>query len=388
MEDDMLGPDGEDIIGIFDEERVPLRAYQADAKGARAAAQAAPETPQAVHMGMQKIIAHRYLDLPPPEPRVEIVLGLINEGEVAMLTGAQSTGKSTLAALLTEAITRGTPFLGRQTSPGCVVYVAAERAGLVRRRIEVTDFDAASLVFVSDRFQIVEDLDELIAAIRRTGAAPKLLIIDTLAKVTIGVDENSTREWGRVAEALGQLAEAFPGSAVAAIHHLSKARDGTSSRGSGAMTAAVDLELRVSKSGSTHTLTMIDANDHEEGQKIHFKIEQVEGETGPTTLATMATEAEAAPPTKAGKRPDQSLNDLAEALPRGRRISRKMVREVMKGLGQMTAKSGLPLAPASEPEYAKRAMIKLAKSDLAEAVGDDIIVFDIPLSPQNPKVLM
>ena len=58
----------------------------------------------------------------------------MSTGPHAVLVGATASGKSALAGDLAAHIAAGKPWLGRAVTQGAVLYVAAERAALVKRR--------------------------------------------------------------------------------------------------------------------------------------------------------------------------------------------------------------------------------------------------------------
>jgi len=55
-----------------------------------------------------------------------IVEGLFAEGGYSLLVSKPKAGKSTLASCLSMCVLRGTPFLGRPTKAGSVLYLALE----------------------------------------------------------------------------------------------------------------------------------------------------------------------------------------------------------------------------------------------------------------------
>lgn len=206
-------------------------------------------------------------DIPPAKPRDEIVEGLIGRGEIALLTGAPKSGKSLLACALVASITNGDDFLGRSTARGTAIYLAAERGVVVHRRLEVAGADPDATALAMTPINLVEEVGELMSAIRSVTTDPVLIVIDTLARVTLGIEENSARDMGRVVAALGRIQVAFPRSAILVIHHTGKSAAATA-RGSGALLAGADVELRVDR----NKLTVSAANAVECGQELPFSL--------------------------------------------------------------------------------------------------------------------
>lgn len=229
-----------------------------------------------------KFGTYRWCERPAPIPRREIVQGLIAPGEVALLTGAPGSGKSTLAVALARAVLTGTPFLGRAAKTGAVAYLGAERGRSLFRRFLAAEIpDNAHLSIMPRGFRLIEDFEAVVAEIREALGWPRLIVVDTLAKVIPGVEENSAREMGAVAEALSRLTEVFEGAAVVAVHHTSK--DGGSARGSSALLGAVDLDLRVETRKASRIVRVAKANEVAEDQTLPFTLEVVELDDGTET---------------------------------------------------------------------------------------------------------
>ena len=223
----------------------------------------------------------RQADMPEPEPRQEIVEGLLAAGEVMLLTGKPKSGKSLLAAHLAAAITTGSDFCGRGVKKGRVVFLALERHALDRRRVAAAGADPQAMFWTPFRDRIdLSDTDEMTAladAVRQVG--PVLVVVDTAAKAMPDLDENSSRDTGRAMAGVEVLQDQLPDAAIVIVHHLDKG--GVGPRGSGAILAAADIELRVERSdvgGHLRTARVTQANDIDEGQQLVFAIEDRDGE--------------------------------------------------------------------------------------------------------------
>jgi hypothetical protein len=118
----------------------------------------------------------------------------------------------------------------------------------------------------------------------RTG----LVCIETVNRVLAGGDENSPKDMGSLVDNLTFIQERAH-VAIDLVHHIPA--DGTHRlRGHGSLLGACDVTQRVEKHGNKlHSLTIDDANDGPEGEKIVFKLVSVElhhdAETGITTTA-------------------------------------------------------------------------------------------------------
>ena len=64
-----------------------------------------------------------------------LVRNFLGVGEMSAKYGMPGTAKSALAGDLGAHVAAGLPWFGRQVSQGAVLYIAAERAALVKRRM-------------------------------------------------------------------------------------------------------------------------------------------------------------------------------------------------------------------------------------------------------------
>lgn len=243
---------------------------------------------------MKNISMHRWGNLPAIEPRREVVEGLLAAGDVCFMTGRPGAGKSALAVALAAAVVSGRPFLRRKTKRRAVVYIAAERGRSIPARFiaaglpEETHFpdgNPVPLALMQSAPRIIDDLPALIEAIRKTVGHPGLIVIDTLARVTVGLKENDTGDASAVADALARLTEEFTGAAVVILHHLGKDGD---FRGSTAYLGAADLELRVVSRSSGMRLRVAKSNHTEEGAELPFRLEPVMLDGGETAIAAVS----------------------------------------------------------------------------------------------------
>ncbi|WP_342108435.1 AAA family ATPase [Methylobacterium sp. SI9] len=219
-------------------------------------------------------IFHRVDRLPPRPPRSELIAGLAAAGEIIALAGAPGSGKSALATLMARTLADGTPFLGRSVRRGATVYVAAERAAEVERRLRSAASPGAALYVSSARPQLADPIsvEELIEGVHVVAADEplpiRLIVLDTAARCFSGLDENSSRDMGLAAEGMARILEEIPTAALLVLHHLDKSS--AAMRGSTALLGAVDMELRVRGSGADRKATVTKANAVAEGQQFAF----------------------------------------------------------------------------------------------------------------------
>ena len=136
-----------------------------------------------------------------------LVDNFLGECEVSCDFGPPSCGKSVLATDCAAHIAAGLPWFGRRVAKGAVLYIAAERAALVKRRLAafrlhhgLEDIPLAVISGLIDLRSSRNDANKIIDYTRRledeTGHKLKLVEIDTVSRVLAGGDENSPRDVG------------------------------------------------------------------------------------------------------------------------------------------------------------------------------------------------
>lgn len=158
-------------------------------------------------------------------PQKFLVDGLIPAGQLVMLGGRGKAGKSWLILQLIAAIDRGSPFLGRPTERGRVLYLALEDG---RRRmnqrpkiLKWQPSPAIDIAFKIDKFDAGgQGLAHLRQAIADKGY--DLVVIDTLVKTLSGsADENNNTYMAAICNDLADMAH-DSGTGILIVHHTSK----------------------------------------------------------------------------------------------------------------------------------------------------------------------
>jgi KaiC/GvpD/RAD55 family RecA-like ATPase len=192
-------------------------------------------------------------------PRRSWLGGLIAPGEVTVLFGSPKAGKSALALSVAYQLAVGRPLVhGYEAEKLSVLYVAAEGGGDFRSRVELLRRKYGDASGFRARLQAIALLDphspevsNLIERMRTSGT--KLLVLDTLARMMSGGDENSSKDMGAVNTSLGRIM-AETGAAVLVVHHDRKGNagriTGADLRGHGNLQAAVDTIVHVRKLAS------------------------------------------------------------------------------------------------------------------------------------------
>lgn len=186
-----------------------------------------------------------------PNPR-PLVNGLLDLDSEAWMIGKPGTFKSFVALDLAGHIGLGKPWGGRRVHQGTVLYIVAEGVNGMTLRVRAWQDRYGPMdgvyflprpVQVNGRQGTVSEgwqaLVELAAELE-----PALVVIDTQARVTVGLKENDATDLGVYVEAVRLMREATTGC-VLTIHHIG--RNGTDSRGSNAIDGAQGTELRLDR---------------------------------------------------------------------------------------------------------------------------------------------
>jgi hypothetical protein len=180
---------------------------------------------------------------PAPEP---LVYGLLNLNTEAWLIGAPGSLKSFVALDLAGHIGSGRDWQGHRVRKGKVLYIAAEGADGMTLRTRAwlkTHGDPGDVIFLPYPVQVKSNDGQWEALTQLSRELePSLIVIDTQARVSVGLEENSATDMGVLISAVGSLKRAT-GACVLVVHHTG--RNGGDARGSSALDGAQDTELKV-----------------------------------------------------------------------------------------------------------------------------------------------
>jgi hypothetical protein len=195
----------------------------------------------------------------PAAPTDWLVDGVLQPGRFAVLFGPPGAGKSIAAIDLALSVATGVPWLGRYTvRQAPVAYCYTEGSDGFRVRVDAWKqrhgvIDRAGVVVTFEAPNLLEkaNVTALLSALRRLDPPPALLIVDTLARVIPGADENSAKDMGTAIAACDRLRTSL-NCAVLLVHHTR--RDGANERGSTALRGAADTMLAVTVADDIVTL--------------------------------------------------------------------------------------------------------------------------------------
>lgn len=231
-----------------------------------------------------------------------IIKNLLPRAELAIIYGASRSGKSFFALDLAFAVARGVPWRSLKVRQSGVAYVAAEGAAGFRSRLKAYTthhgLDPAPIPFsvldAAPSLLRAQDMSDLMHAVGTLGSVG-LIFLDTLARVTVGGDENSAQDMGRALAACQHLHRAT-GALVVLIHHSGK-DSSRGARGSTALIGAADAELEITDAGNgAREARVTKMKDGADGGRYGFKLVPVkvgEDEDGADVVSCVIEYAEA-----------------------------------------------------------------------------------------------
>lgn len=247
-----------------------------------------PQSPATIAQAATKTIATKkrfsftqvmgYMDR---EPLTWAIKGIMPLGEVGAIYGESGAGKSFLALDLVMAVATGSEWRGHRVTQGAVAYICAEGAGGFALRVKAyADFHgnvdtATPFHILGDAPNLLEkaDVKDLVAALKDLGPL-SLVVVDTLAQVTPGSDENSSEGMGRALAHCKAIHKAIKAMVVLVAHAGKDTSRGI--RGWSGIKGALDVEICVERSGDKRAATITKMKDGTgEGKEYGFALDTV-----------------------------------------------------------------------------------------------------------------
>lgn len=222
------------------------------------------------------------MDRPPPMP---LILDWLDLDSLAWLIGKPGSYKSFLALDWAGHIGQGVPWRGHPVHQGEAVYIVAEGTTGISMRVRAWEDRHTPMKAIRFLPRPVQasgaEWAVLVEACRRIG--PVLVVLDTQARVTVGMDENDNTEMGKFIHRAEEL-RAATGACVLIVHHIG--RNGEDARGASALDGAQSTEIKIARSTRGPLWALISQDkqkDMAESEPIEIQLERVELGREPTT---------------------------------------------------------------------------------------------------------
>lgn len=184
--------------------------------------------------------------IPAPGP---LVPGVLFRDSLAWMFGLPGCGKSFVALDLAGCVATGQLWHGIPVVRGTVLYVAAEGAWGLYPRVQAWESSMGQemdgVIFLPMAVQLADAAQwrAFIQAAAELG--PVLIILDTQARISTMLEENSALDMGKLVHRIEAL-RAATGACVLLVHHAGRA--GEHLRGSIAMDGAASTVIKVKRS--------------------------------------------------------------------------------------------------------------------------------------------
>ena len=255
-------------------------------------------------------------------PPDELVEGVLTAGDGSVLYGDSNSGKTFFVIDMAAAVARGARWMGRNTEPGLVLYLAAESPASVRGRLQayqrhhgvrVPNF--AIVQSPIDLFDGDADTEAVIAVVRQLerqrGQKVRLIVGDTLARLSAGANENAGQDMGLVVRRFDRIRTACNAHFLL-IHHSGKAA-ANGARGWSGIRAAVDTEIEVTDSPTGRCAEITKQRDlSTKGERIGFRLDTVT--LGTTKWGAAATSCVVVPANAPDKPQGKRVSEVGGAV--------------------------------------------------------------------------
>jgi hypothetical protein len=197
----------------------------------------------------------------------------------AAVYGPSGSGKSFVVIDMGCCIAEGESWFGYQTKATPVLYVGLEGAAGIKGRFDAwkrykqRDRLPNNLrILLPESFRLTDarDVKELAETINAAGVQECVVIIDTLNRAAPDVDENSSRDMGRVIEAVKQLQQ-LTGGLVVLVAHTGK-NTAMGLRGHSSLIAVLDAAIIVERNFDVRSWKVDKLKDAADGIEHGFKL--------------------------------------------------------------------------------------------------------------------
>lgn len=214
-----------------------------------------------------------------PRKTTWLIKGFLPKAVLGVMFGASTTGKSFVALDMACAISKGGEWNGHRVKQGRVLYIVAEGANGFLQRMDAYDLhhgvEQRGVDLIRDIVPNLTDKAQVTDLIKdiRAREPYDIIIMDTFAQMTAGINENSGEDMGAALEQCKRIGQ-HTGAMVLLVHHSGKdAAKGA--RGWSGLRAAADVELEVTRSDEVRAIKVTKLKDGRDGAEHGFKLVDV-----------------------------------------------------------------------------------------------------------------
>ena len=206
-----------------------------------------------------------------------LIKGVLPRANFGVFYGASGSGKSFFVFDLAAAIARGINWRGNKTTKARVLWIAAEGQEDMRKRVhgycmaQGIQPEELDMKFISDAPNLREltDVKALVKQIKKHGEFD-LIVIDTLAQVMPGGNENSGEDMGMVMGHCKEITR-VTGAMVTPVHHSGK-DESRGARGWSGLRAACDFEFEIIRADEDRVATVTKMKGGADGAEYGFRL--------------------------------------------------------------------------------------------------------------------
>lgn len=208
------------------------------------------------------------------QPLESLIDGFLFKNCTTRLYGPSGSMKSFVGIDMGLCITTGIPWYGQAVKQGRVLYIAAEGEQGLPKRVKAWEqkhgLSGDAMQIVTKDFQVVPSNKDWADFLRYCVLGEYALIVfDTQARVTRGVDENDNTAFGEVLALFDEVYRATK-ACVLIIHHTGVIE--TRARGNTGFKGGLQTELKVQKSKKTRTVTVINDKQKDSDDDIFMTL--------------------------------------------------------------------------------------------------------------------
>jgi archaellum biogenesis ATPase FlaH len=218
-----------------------------------------------------------------------IIKGLVRTGTLIAVGGRPGAGKTALMVGIADTLDRGDLFLGRETKPTTVAYIAAEDGGDVANRLEAIGNTSIKIVKSVDGFPLTEPKKATAIAreiVRQAKALDPdkhvMLVVDTFRAALGGQSVLEDKYTSPALNGLREVAES-EGVVIAVLNHTN--RENNKATKGETLEAVTALELVLLDGDSGWYTIYVGKNRSGPGQRNIGKVRYTSVQVGDVTAA-------------------------------------------------------------------------------------------------------